>query len=330
MMKNKPVCYVPNREIPEVFSGVPSFLALPVVKDKKELSKYDFVVMGAPWENICTTGVFTGVELSTKTVRNSSIRYGGYLPEFDFDIFDHMTACDYGDAAVKNGDQDFTFESVENYVGDIMDAGAIPITFGGDHSLSYPLIKRFAKKYDGNIGIVHFDAHMDNMDSFGEEKYGRCSPFHRLYDLEGFDPHNLVSLGIRGPRNHFGGLKEAKKYGASVITSFEVKQKGALESIKKAIEIASKGTKAIYVTVCSDALDVAFNPGGPADMCGLTSYELAIMLHQCGLANAKGFDFMEIYPPDDLHNISSHCACWMTIYLMSGIAQAKYATQSSK
>lgn len=146
--------------------------------------------------------------------------------------------------------------------------------------------------------------------------------------MEGFNPQNLVSVGIRGPRNNYRALDEARKYGASVITSFEVKRMGAEESIRKAIEIASQGTKAIYVTVCSDALDVAFNPGGPADMCGLTSFELAIMLHQCGLAGAKGFDFMEVYPPDDLHGISSHCACWMAIYMMSGIAQGKISDLS--
>lgn len=167
-MDNKPVCYDPNQVKPEVFSGVPSFMGLPVVRDAKDLTNYDFAIMGAPWEGVCTYGGFTGVENGTKTIRKASIRYGGYLPEFEFDVFDHMTACDYGDAAVKNGDTEFTFKSVGDYLTDIADAGAIPITFGGDHSLSYPLIKAFAKKYDGNIGIIHFDAHMDNMDSYGD------------------------------------------------------------------------------------------------------------------------------------------------------------------
>lgn len=329
-MQNKPVCYVPERGIPEVFSGVPSFLGLPVVKSKEELSNHDFIIMGAPWEGICTYGGFTGTENATKTIRKSSERYGGYLPEFDFDIFDYFSGADYGDAAVKNGDREFTFNSVMNYMRDVTNSGAIPITFGGDHSLSYPLIKAFAEKYNGNIGIIHFDAHMDNMDNFGGESYARCSPFHRLYDMEGFNAKNLVSVGIRGPRNNFNAIKEAKKYGASVITSFDVKKNGVDTSIKKAIEIASEGTSAIYVSVCSDALDIAFNPGGPADLCGLTSFELAEMLYQCGLGGAKGFDFMEVYPPDDLHNVSSHGACWMAIYMMAGMAQRMLSGKNVK
>lgn len=320
-MKNKPVCYVPSYPHPELYSGVPSFLGLPPVKDKAQLSNYDFVIMGAPWEGICTYGGPSGTENATKTIRQASVRYGAYLPELEFDVFDHFSGADYGDAAVRNGDRAFTFESVAGHMRDIMASGAIPITFGGDHSLSFPLISAFAEKYDGNIGIIHFDAHMDNMDAYGEEAYARCSPFHRLYDVPGFNPKNLVSVGIRGPRNYFGALDEAKKYGASVITSFEVKRKGWEDCIKRAIAAASEGTKAFYVSVCSDALDVANNPGGPADLCGLSSYELAEMLYACGCGGAKGFDFMEVYPPDDLHNISSHGACWMSIYMMNGMGK---------
>lgn len=320
-MNEKPVCYDPQRKFPEVFSGVPSFLGLPVAAKKEDITGNNFAVMGAPWEGICTTGSFTGCETATKTIRKASTRYGGYLPDYDFDIFDHFTACDYGDAAVKNGDRDFTFKSVNGYMKDILDNGAIPIVFGGDHSLTFPLVSAFGEKYDGNVGIIHFDAHMDNVAAFGDEKYARCSPFNRLYDMPGFSPKNLVSIGIRGPRNHFSGLKLARESGASVITSLEVKQNGYMQSIKKAIEIAQNGTKAIYITVCSDALDIACNPGGPADPCGLTTFELSQMLYQAGLAGAKALDYMEVYPPDDLHDVSSHTACWMAIYCMSGMAQ---------
>ena len=322
-MKNKPVCYDLSYKHAEVFSGVPSFLGLPVVRQKEELNDHDFVVMGAPWEGVCTYGGATFVENATKTIRIASARYGSYLPELDFDLFDHFSGADYGDAAVKNGDTEFTFQSVGNYLRDIVNADAIPIVFGGDHSLSYPLITAFAEKYDGNIGIVHFDAHMDNMDYSGEDRFARCSPFHRLYDMKGFDPKNLVSVGIRGPRNHFNAVKTAKEHGASVITSFEVKREGPESTIQKALDIATQGTKALYISVCSDVLDIAHNPGGPADFCGLNTYELALMLHQCGLAGAGAFDFTEIYPPKDFHNQSSHAACWMALYIMNGMAQAK-------
>ncbi len=323
-MKNKPICYVPGREIPEVFSGVPSFMGLPTIKTQEDLENSDIVIMGVPWEGVNTNGPFTSVEMGTKYIRKASTRYGGYLPEFDIDVFDYFTGGDMGDVAVKNGDYDFTFNSIRSEYKKILDANKFPIIFGGDHSISYPLISEFAKKHNGKIGVIQFDAHMDNMEAYGEDKYARCSPFYRLYEDENVNPKNMVHFGIRGPRNNPEGLKSAKKFGATVITGMEVKIKGIAESIKKAIEIASDGTDAIYVTVCSDILDVANNPGGPADPCGLTTFELSLALYECGKAKCEGFDFVEIYSPQDPNNVSGHVATWMAIYLLAGVTQRKF------
>lgn len=323
-MENKPICYVPEREIPEVFSGVPSFLGLPPIKSEEDLKNSDIVILGVPWEGVNTNGPFTHVEMGTKTIRMASVRYGGYLPEYDIDVFDHFSGGDMGDVAVKNGDYDFTFSNLKKEYRKILDAGKFPVVFGGDHSISYPLISEFAKKYNGKVGVIHFDAHMDNLDKYGEDELARCSPFYRLYQDDNVNPKNMVHVGIRGPRNHPDGLKNAKEFGASVITGMEIKINGILPSIKKAIEIASDGTDAIYVTVCSDILDVANNPAGPPDPCGLTTFELAQALHECGKANCRGFDMVEFYPPQDPNNVSGHVASWMTVYLLSGVVKNEF------
>lgn len=322
-MENKPICYVPGRKIPELYSGTPTFLGLPKISDEETLKNSDIVIMGVPWEGVCTYGNYSQCELATKTIREASVRYGGFLPEFDIDVFDHFTGGDFGDTAVQNGNYDLTFDNIRNKYSQILEAKKFPVVFGGDHSISYPLISEFAKAHKGRVGVIHFDAHMDNMDSFGEEKYARCSPFHRLYEDENIDPTKMVHVGIRGPRNNPSGLKEAKKYGATVITGMEIKMKGYIESIKKAIEIAKNDTDAVYITICSDILDIANNPGGPPDPCGLTTFELAMMLYECGKAGVDGFDYVEIYPGKDPHGTSSHTAVWMTIYLLAGLAERK-------
>lgn len=323
-MKNKPICYVPGREIPEIFSGVPSFLGLPKISTENELKNYDLVFMGVPWEGVCTYGGYSGCELSTKNIREASTRYGGYLPEFDLDIFDYFTGGDFGDCPIQNGNYDFSFKQIREMYSQILNAGKTPIVFGGDHSISFPLISEFAKYHNKKVGVIHFDAHMDNMISYGEEKYARCSPFHRLYEDENIDPTKIVHFGIRGPRNNPAALKEAKKFGATVITGMEVKENGWLNSIKKAIEIVKKDTDTFYVTVCSDILDIANNPAGPPDPCGMTTYELAMMLHECGKAGAGAFDFVELYPSKDPENTSGHVAVWMTIYLLTGLTKYKF------
>ncbi len=322
-MENKPICYVPSRKIPEVFSGVPTFAGLPKIEKKEELSDKDFVVMGVPWEGVCTWGGFSGCELSTKTIRQASARYGGFFPDYDIDIFDHMSGGDYGDTAVKNGDYDFSFGQMRSKLGEILEYGKIPIIFGGDHSISYPLIGEFAKKHKGRIGVIHFDAHMDNVYMHGEDKYARCSPFYRLYEDENVDATKMVHFGIRGPRNHPSGLKAAKQFGATVLTALEVKRMGIDQAVQKAIDVAFDGTEAVYITICSDVLDVANNPAGPPDPCGLTSFEMAVALNACGKAGAKAFDFVELYPGNDPNGVSSHVASWLALHFMAGVAQRK-------
>jgi Arginase/agmatinase/formimionoglutamate hydrolase, arginase family len=324
MMREKPECYVVDKKYPEIYSGTPTFLGLPKIKDKQDLVNYDVAFMGVPWEGICTYGGASGCELAPKTIRASSLRYGGYLPELDLDIFDYLSGGDYGDVSTDVMDIEKTFVNIEHKMNDILHANVFPVSFGGDHSIAYPLMKALAEKHHGKIGIIHLDAHLDNLDTYGTSKYARCSPLHRAYEFDGIDPKNIIHVGIRGPRNNPKGMKAAKEYGASVLSSFEFKEKGIDYAVTKALEIAKDGTEAVYVTLCSDVFDVAHNPGGPADFCGLSSYEVAKFLYGVSSAGVDAFDFVEIYPPADRNNVSSHLCCWMTLYVLSGLVKHRF------
>lgn len=294
MKPSKPTIYDPNFLPNNIYSGVPSWLNLPVIENKDELTNFGAAVMGVPWEGGCTIGGYSSCTEGPKAIRSASIRYTGYLPEFDIDSFDFIKGCDYGDIAVQNGNYDFTFNEIRKKFSEILDAGAIPIVFGGDHGISYPTISELAKRHPKKVGVIHFDSHLDNYDNFGDDPYSRCSPFFQLYNDPNMDPTKIVHLGIRGPRNHRREGENAKKYGATVIPSMEVKKAGWESSIKKALSIVLKDTEVLYVTICADALDAAFMPQGPQDMGGLSSYELMMMVRECGKAGAAAFDFVEI------------------------------------
>lgn len=320
-MKNKPTIYGKGTIPEEIYGGVPTFMGLPKVSSKDELENYDLAIMGVPWEGGCTYGGFSTCTISPKTIREKSIRYVGYLPDYDIDTFDYLCGCDYGDSEVFNGSYENSFRAMQKKMGEILDAKAMPIIYGGDHSISYPLIAELAKRHPKKVGIIHFDAHMDNMPSFGDDLYSRCSPFHRIYEDENIDPSKIVHFGIRGPRNHPKEGASAKEYGANVITCIEIKKNGYEKSIQKALEIAKKDTEVLYVTVCSDVLDAACNPEGPQDPCGINTFELAMMLNECGYAGTDVFDFVEIQPTGYGSNLSAHNACWMTLYLLNGKAR---------
>lgn len=323
-MDTKPTCYEPGRTFPEIFKGVPSFMGLPVITGKEQIHDYDLVIMGAPWEGVVTWGSFSGCELATKSIRSASVRYSGFMPEMDFDIFDYLKVGDFGDSPTSPGHIEETFAFIEEKTNDVYEEGAIPIIFGGDHSTSIPSVRALAANTDGNVGIVHLDAHMDNMDRYGDEMYARCSPLHRIYEIENVDPKNIIHMGIRGPRHNPKQIAAAKKHGATILTSFEIKQKGIEYAVAKALEVAKAGTKAVYITVCSDVLDIAYNPGGAVDLNGLTSFELSLILHQIASEGIHGFDFVEVSPQTDPNNVSSHTAAWMSLYVMSGMVKDRF------
>lgn len=323
MKNSKPTIYDPSFLPNNIYSGVPSWLNLPVLEQASELKGLDAVVSGVPWEGGCTIGGYSSCTEGPKSIRSVSIRYTGFLPDFDLDSFDYLKVADFGDVACRNGDYDLTFQSIRERIGQIVDAGAFPITFGGDHGIAYPIISEIAKRHPKKVGVLHFDAHLDNYSNFGEDLYSRCSPFYQLYNDPNMDPTKIVHIGIRGPRNHKEEFQNAKKFGASVILAGEVKENGWKASIQKAIDVAFQDTELVYVTVCSDCLDAANMPQGPQDMCGLTSYELCMMVHEAGLAGAKGFDFVEIYPDVLSYQTASHDACWATLYYLNGAAQRK-------
>lgn len=323
MKDSKPTIYDPNFLPTNIYSGVPTFLNLPVLENKEDLKQVDVAVLGVPWEGGCTIGGYSSCTDGPKSIRSASIRYTGFLPDFGIDSFEHLTGGDYGDVPVQNGNYDFTFAQIREKYGELLDAGCIPIVFGGDHGIAYPTISEMAKRHPGKVGVLHFDAHLDNYDIFGEDKYSRCSPFFQLYNDPNMDPTKMVHIGIRGPRNHKREYENAKKYGATVIPCMEIKRDGWEAAIKKALAVASKDTEVMYVTICADSLDAAFMPQGPQDMGGLTSFELLMMVHEAGLAGASSLDFVEIYPENGTLQTASHVGCWLALYFLNGVAERR-------
>jgi len=319
-METRPVIYDSDARPPEIYSGVPSFLGLPVAKTAAEAGRYDFAVLGVPWEGGCTIGGFSSVVLAPKAIREVSLRYVGYLPDYDLDTFDYLTLCDAGDTATRNGDYEFTFAQLRSRYGELLDQGTVPIVFGGDHSISYPTISELAKRHPKRVGVIHLDAHLDNMTHFGNDLLARCSPFSRLYRDENIDPTRIVHIGTRGPRNHPIEGAEARKHGANVITMTEIRRIGWQAAIEKALELAGRDTDVLYLTICSDVLDCSANPQGPVDPCGLTSFELAMMVNECGYRGVRSFDFVEVFPENG-SKITVHTAAWAALYFMNGHAR---------
>lgn len=324
-MSLKDIPMVPGRKasLPRVFGDTPSFLGVPVEPQRNLAPGYDVVVAGVPWEGTITWGSFSGCELSPRSIRHAAARYGGFLPEYEIDIFDHLRVADVGDIPVNPVDAPGTMDSVYRAMSHIYGQGSVPITLGGDHSFTPETIRALADHADGDIGIIHFDGHLDNAPGFGADALPRCSPIYRIAQIPRVKTSSIAHVGIRGPRNSSAQVAIAREMGAHIFTIRDIQKRGMDAVMADALDVAHAGTKHVFVTICSDCTDAGFNPGGPADFNGLTPRELLPWLFTIGERGISGADYVEVYPTQDPHGFSSHLAAWALIYLMAGMASRK-------
>ncbi|WP_078597329.1 agmatinase family protein [Evansella clarkii] len=304
-----------------IYGNTPSFLGGEnLVKNPEKMKDMDVIVYGVPWEGAVTWGDYTGCELGPKVIRLCSARYSGYLPELNhLDIFEHLKLGDKGDVDVVPAEPPRTMDRIKEFSKEIWDSGAFPIALGGDHGITYPILEGLAASQDKKIGIIHLDAHYDNNESSEGDPYGRGAPFARLYEADNVRNESLVHMGIHGPRNKPENGKAANEAGATTITVNDIKDTDDLRALtRRAYEIASKDTDVVYLSICSDVLDHAYNPGGPVDGNGLTSHELVTIVHEVCKQGAAGMDFVEVYPQQDGNDFSSHFVSTVLLYAMAG------------
>lgn len=302
-----------------IYGNTPCFLGAKNISKSKETKDVDVIVYGVPWEGAVTWGDYTGCELAPKVERLASARYSGFLPEIDsMDIREHLRLGDVGDVDTVPHDVEETMHRIEKFVEPLWKSGKFLVGLGGDHGITYPVLRSLAKQ-GKKVGIVHLDAHFDNLPSYKGDQYARCSPFKRLYEEKGIRNESIIHTGIHGPRNEPRAGRNAKEAGAVTITINEIKESKDLKKFAKEIyDMASKDVDCVYLSICSDVLDYAFNPGGPVDGNGLTSHELLTIIHEICKLGVVGMDFVEVYPQQDPNQFSAHLATTIILHSLAG------------
>lgn len=302
-----------------IYGNTPTFLGAQNLSKSKNIDDVDAVVYGIPWEGAVTWGDYTGCELGPKVMRLCSGRYSGYLPELDhIDVFEHIKLGDIGDIDVVPADVFETVRRIESFAENLWKSGKFIIGLGGDHGVTFPIVKALTNT-GKKVGIIHLDAHYDNLPSWKGDEFARCSPFKRLYECEGVRNESIIHTGIHGPRNEPQAGRNAKEANAVTITINDIKESKDLRAFAQEIyQMASTDVDCVYLTICSDVLDFAFNPGGPVDGNGLTSYELLTLVHEICKLGVAGMDFVEVYPQKDHGYHSSHFASYIVLYALAG------------
>ncbi|MHA6250823.1 agmatinase family protein [Oceanobacillus sp. CAU 1775] len=305
-----------------IYGNTPTFLGAKNLSKSKNYEDVDAIVYGVPWEGAVTWGDYTGCELGPKVMRITSERYSGYLPELNhIDVFEHLKIGDIGDFDLVPADVNETMTRITNYTSELWKTGKFLIGLGGDHGITFPIVKALAEE-GKKVGIIHLDAHYDNLPSHNGDEYARCSPFARLYEQEGVRNESIIHTGIHGPRNEPQAGRNARDAGAVTVTINDIRNHPDLKQLARELyDLASTDVDVVYLSICSDVLDFAFNPGGPVDGNGLTSFELLTLVHEISKFGVVGMDFVEVYPQQDSNQNSAHFVSTVILYALAGLIE---------
>ena len=274
------------------YAGLLTYGGLPYTQDAAELRGIDVAIVGAPTDELVSDR--PGTRFAPRAIRSASCPPGPHL-EARVDALRELAVVDFGDAPVIPADAERSHAAIEALVGEVVDAGSVPVVLGGDHSISEPNIRAVAQRH-GPVGLVHFDTHTDTgTEVFGVER-SHGTPMYRLVRDGHVDPRRYVQIGLRG---YWPGEAEFAWQAEHGITSFfmhDVRALGLDAVVARTVELAGAGP--VFVTVDIDVLDPAFAPGtGTPEPGGLTSLELLGAVRTMGEQLAVvGADLVEIIP----------------------------------
>jgi agmatinase len=273
-----------------------SFLKLPhVAPDADALRGHGAraAIYGIPWDS--TSISRTGANYGPRGIREISSQFLTYNATWDFDLVEALNPVDCGDCDVVLANAEKTFERAQRAIGQIVAAGAVPATLGGDHSVTIPAV-RAVRGQVSNPGLVLIDTHLDTAQDVGGEQLNHCCPITRAVDA-GFDPAKIALLAISGWMNPRTELRFCREHGITVIWLEDIWERGVPATVDQALAVAADGTDGIYLSVDVDSLDAAYGPGTCVPTPGgLTSRELLELVRGIARHRLVGVDVVETAP----------------------------------
>jgi guanidinobutyrase len=214
---------------------------------------------------------------------------------YDFDLVETLNPVDCGDCDIALANAERTFERAQADIGQILAAGALPVTLGGDHSITIPAV-RAVRGHVEDPGLVLIDTHLDTALDVGGEELNHCCPITRAVDA-GFDPAHIALVGISGWMNPRTEIAYCREHGITVIWLEEIWERGTRWAAEKALEVAAGGSDGVYLSFDVDSLDAAF---AAATCCptpgGLTSREALELVRAVAGNGLLGVDVVETAP----------------------------------
>jgi agmatinase len=296
------------------YAGVTSFIRRPY---RKDLEGIDVVILGVPFDTATTNRPGTRFGPRGIRVASSLLAYERLVYGWDFHPITEMAIVDHGDLPFDFSKPDEVPAAIEAYAKKIVDAGPMLLAFGGDHFISYPLIKAHVERHGAPLSLIHFDAHSDTWED--ENEYGvNHGTMFRHAALEGLvDPAASIQIGLR--------TVNLDTMGFNILDAPWVHRHGTDAVIAEVRRIV--GDKKAYLTFDIDCLDPSYAPGtGTPAPGGLTTHQAFEIVQGLSGLNVIGADLVEVSPPYDVAEITALAGAQLATNFLCLFARAPWRT----
>jgi agmatinase len=273
------------------FGQPATFMRLPVMESAAGL---DVALIGIPYDGGCSYR--SGARYGPRHVRDQSSLIRPWNSALKVQPFERLRVADCGDVDIVPISIERTLDAVDRGIAAVVEAGAVPVCTGGDHTVTLGILRAIARRR-GRLGLVHFDAHPDTWDRYFGSPYYHGSTFRRAIEEGLIDGRRAIQVGIRGPLYGPEDFEFHAEHGLEVIRIDDVKEQGVGWVIDRLQRLAGGP---IYCSFDVDAVDPAYAPGtGTPEAGGLSSYEALSLVRGLRGVELAGADVVEVSPPYD-------------------------------
>ena len=308
---------VDGMELPR-FAGIPSFMRLPHVDlNDQNINEVDFGLIGVPWDAGTTNR--PGPRHGPRQMRDLSTMIRAMNGATRIKPFELANFADLGDAPVNPADIQDCMKRITEFYEKVKSNGIIPMTVGGDHLTSLPVLRALASS--APVGMIHFDAHTDLFESyFNGYKYTHGTPFRRAIEEGLLDPKRVIQIGIRGSMYDGADIEWGRHQGVTIIQIEELFERGIKDVMQQARDIV--GNNETYCSYDIDFIDPTFAPGtGTPEVGGPNSFQALQVVRELSGVNLIGMDLVEVSPPFDQSGATSWLGISIVFEMLCILAQ---------
>lgn len=281
-----------GNEMPR-FAGIASMFRLPISEDASGL---DVAIVGVPLD--IGTSNRTGTRYGPRQIRTESVLVRPYSMATGAAPFDSFQVADTGDVAINAYDLPASIRLIEQHYDDLLQADVIPVSLGGDHTVSLPILRALARKH-GPMALVHVDAHADTNDEMFGEKITHGTIFRRAIEEKLVKPDAMVQIGLRATGYSAEDFDWARSQGVQVVQAEECWYQ-SLAPLMDEVRTRIGAERPCYLSFDIDGLDPSVAPGtGTPEPAGLTASQGLEVIRGCAGLNLVGCDLVEVSPPYD-------------------------------